>query len=475
MSADEGPAPTGIGSGLPGEGGGGGFSFRTTRVEGSARAGVLHTPHGPVPTPAFMPVGTQGTVKTLTPDEVRELGASMVLANTYHLFLRPGHETVRELGGLHAFMRWDGPLLTDSGGFQVFSLARINQIRDDGVVFQSHIDGSRHLFTPEGVMEIQRALGADVVMAFDECPPGGASREVVARANQRTLAWLQRCRSHFDHLQRETPGPVQTLFPVLQGNVFDDLRLRQARDVLAVGDWVGVAIGGLKPPGGTVQPEAGPVQAGPGASGPGVRLLHLPPVRPGVPPAPRRGGGVAGPPASHPAQPPLPRVPCPGGPGAGGAGDLRRVERRLAGALRGRPGGLRSPFSRPGSCYLYGSKDSSRLSATEQAVSPAILAVLAVPREGGNATLIFMLQMGAIFAIFYFLLIRPQRKEQERHRKMIEQLRKGDEVVTAGGIIGTVVHVQDDRVTVKTAENTRLVVQRGRVAQVVSGTAGVEP
>jgi queuine tRNA-ribosyltransferase len=197
-----------------------------------------------------MPVGTQGTVKTLTPQEVEALGATMVLANTYHLFLRPGHELVRELGGLHAFMRWDGPLLTDSGGFQVFSLARINEIRDDGVLFQSHIDGSRHLFTPQRVMEIQRALGADVIMAFDECPPGGADRETVEGANQRTLRWLERCRDHLSTLAAEgvgdaAPAPSQALFPILQGNVFDDLRLGQARDVVGMGDWPGLAIGGL--------------------------------------------------------------------------------------------------------------------------------------------------------------------------------------------------------------------------------------
>jgi len=214
-------------------------------TDGSARAGTFQTPHGPVLTPAFMPVGTQGTVKTLTPDEVSALGASMVLANTYHLFLRPGHELVRELGGLHEFMRWSGPILTDSGGFQVFSLTRINKIQDEGVVFQSHIDGSRHLFTPERVVEIQRALGADVVMAFDECPPGGADRKTVEEANRRTLLWLQRCRDRFQALAGEDPFLEQALFPVLQGNVYDDLRVHQARDVLAMGDWIGLAIGGL--------------------------------------------------------------------------------------------------------------------------------------------------------------------------------------------------------------------------------------
>lgn len=221
------------------------FSFQLHAREGRARAGTFHTPHGAVDTPAFMPVGTQGTVKTVTPHELRQMGASMILANTYHLFLRPGEDVVEELGGLHAFMRWDGPLLTDSGGFQVFSLARINQVRDDGVVFQSHIDGSRHFFTPEGVMDIQAALGADVVMAFDECPPGGASRAEVLEANRRTLGWLERCRERFRQLQEEEARPPQALFPVLQGNVFDDLRRQQARDVLAMGPWSGLAIGGL--------------------------------------------------------------------------------------------------------------------------------------------------------------------------------------------------------------------------------------
>lgn len=221
------------------------FSFSLEGTEDSARAGTFDTPHGPVRTPAFMPVGTQGTVKTLTPEEVDSIGASMILANTYHLFLRPGHDLVQDLGGLHEFMRWEGPILTDSGGFQVFSLARINRIQDEGVVFQSHIDGSSHLFTPENVMEIQRALGADVVMAFDECPPGGADRVTVEEANRRTLHWLERCRDRFQNLEKEAPIPDQALFPVLQGNVYDDLRAQQARDVLSMGDWLGLGIGGL--------------------------------------------------------------------------------------------------------------------------------------------------------------------------------------------------------------------------------------
>jgi queuine tRNA-ribosyltransferase len=221
------------------------FDFTLEATEGAARAGTLTTPHGPVRTPCFMPVGTQGTVKSVSPDELRDLGASMILANTYHLYLRPGHDLIRELGGLHDFMRWPGPILTDSGGFQVFSLSRIRRIQDDGVEFQSHVDGSRHLFTPERVMEIERALGADVIMAFDECPPGGVSREDAERANERTLRWLVRCRARFQELQREDPALQQTLFPVLQGNVYDDLRRAHVRQFEDVGDWDGFAIGGL--------------------------------------------------------------------------------------------------------------------------------------------------------------------------------------------------------------------------------------
>jgi queuine tRNA-ribosyltransferase len=192
-----------------------------------------------------MPVGTQAAVKTLAPEEVAATGASMILSNTYHLFLRPGQEVVRELGGVHSFMGWDGPMLTDSGGYQVFSLADINEVREDGVVFQSHIDGSRHLFTPERVMEIQAALGADVIMAFDECPPGQADRAVAEEAHERTLRWLERSRRRFLELRGEGVSRDQTLLPILQGSTFPDLRRAAARRVRELGDWDGVAIGGL--------------------------------------------------------------------------------------------------------------------------------------------------------------------------------------------------------------------------------------
>lgn len=221
------------------------FDFALSAVDGSARAGSFSTPHGDVETPSFMPVGTGGTVKGLVTEELEALGARVVLANTYHLYLRPGHELVRDLGGLHDFMRWDGPILTDSGGFQVFSLAGIRQIHDDGVEFRSHIDGSRHRFTPESVMDIQRTLGADVIMAFDECPPGGCDRRTAEEANRRTLAWLDRCRSRFSELDRQKDVPAQALFPVLQGNVFDDLRRAHARQFMDMYDWPGFGIGGL--------------------------------------------------------------------------------------------------------------------------------------------------------------------------------------------------------------------------------------
>jgi queuine tRNA-ribosyltransferase len=205
-------------------------------VEGAARAGTLTLPHGTVVrTPAFMPVGTQAAVKTLAPEEVRATGAEMILSNTYHLFLRPGPEVVRELGGLHRFMGWDGPMLTDSGGYQVFSLADINEVRDEGVVFQSHIDGSKHLFTPERVMEIQAALGADVIMAFDECPPGRRTAPSAEAASERTLGWLERSRSRFESLRSEGVSRDQTLLPILQGSTFPDLRRAAARRVRELG------------------------------------------------------------------------------------------------------------------------------------------------------------------------------------------------------------------------------------------------
>ena len=193
-----------------------------------------------------MPVGTLGTVKGLSSEEVRVTGARMVLANAYHLFLRPGHQLVERLGGLHAFMRWNGPILTDSGGYQVFSMAAIRSIDDHGVAFRSHIDGSRYFFTPESVVDIQRALGADVTMALDECPPGGSDLSHAAAAAKRTLLWLGRAAARFGEVGKrgESPHP-QALFPVLQGGVHPELRRDHAGRVLELGDFPGFGIGGL--------------------------------------------------------------------------------------------------------------------------------------------------------------------------------------------------------------------------------------
>ena len=221
-----------------------GAYYQLDGVDGRARTGRLVLPRGVVETPVFMPVGTAGTVKGVSPEELEEAGATMLLANTYHLYLRPGDEVVATLGGLHDFMRWKGPILTDSGGYQVFSLASTRQIRDDGVMFRSHIDGSGHHFSPERVIDIQRRLGADVMMAFDECASGGVTWRDAAHANRRTLAWLERCRARFESTEDGARTP-QALFPVLQGNVYDDLRAEQAEAAIALGEWPGYGIGGL--------------------------------------------------------------------------------------------------------------------------------------------------------------------------------------------------------------------------------------
>jgi queuine tRNA-ribosyltransferase len=222
------------------------FEYNVVREAGAARAGRLTLPHGIVQTPAFMPVGTMATVKTATPDELVAIGAEIILSNTYHLYLRPGADIIRQLGGLHTFMRWDRPVLTDSGGFQVFSLASLNRIDDDGVEFQSHIDGARHRFTPESVIDVQRALGADVIMAFDQCPPGDVSRSTAQDASERTLQWLARCRARLDALEREDGSlDRQMLMPILQGSVHVDLRRDALRRTLEIGDWRGIAVGGM--------------------------------------------------------------------------------------------------------------------------------------------------------------------------------------------------------------------------------------
>jgi queuine tRNA-ribosyltransferase len=203
----------------------------------AARAGYISTPHGVFPTPMFMPVGTQATVKTLTPEELTGMGAGIILSNTYHLYLRPGEELIARAGGLHRFMHWEQGLLTDSGGFQVFSLAGLRKMTDEGVWFQSHLDGSRHFFTPEKVMDIEQALSADIAMCFDVCAPADCSYAEAATAVRRTSDWAARCKSR--HTREE-----QALFGIVQGGIFADLRARSAADIVRL-DFPGYAIGGL--------------------------------------------------------------------------------------------------------------------------------------------------------------------------------------------------------------------------------------
>ena len=203
-----------------------------------ARRGVVHTPHGDIQTPIFMPVGTLATVKAMSPEELKnDVKAQIILSNTYHLYLRPGHDIVKEAGGLHKFMNWDRPILTDCGGFQVFSLSSLRKISEEGVLFNSHLDGSKHLFTPEKVMEIEEALGADIIMAFDECCPYPADYEYVKKSMERTTRWAVRCKEAH---KTENQG----LFGIIQGGFYKDLREQSAKDLISL-DFPGYAIGGI--------------------------------------------------------------------------------------------------------------------------------------------------------------------------------------------------------------------------------------
>ena len=217
------------------------FEFRVQKTAGAARAGTLALPHGEVRTPAFMPVGTHAVVRGLSANDVRRTGAQIILGNTYHLHLRPGESVVEEMGGLHRFTTWTGPMLTDSGGFQVFSLQGLRSIAEQGVEFQSHIDGTMRTLTPERATEIQWRLGADIAMAFDHVVPGQSSPEVACEGMERTLRWLDRCKARHAEL-----APVhQTLWPIIQGGIHDELRMRSLEGTLERGPWTGIAIGGL--------------------------------------------------------------------------------------------------------------------------------------------------------------------------------------------------------------------------------------
>jgi len=214
------------------------FDFKIEATSENARAGILQTPHGEIKTPIFMPVGTRATVKTLDPLDLHNIHAQIILGNTYHLYLRPGHKLIKEAGGLHNFMGWNKPILTDSGGFQVMSLAGLRKITPEGVRFQSHIDGSYHMFTPEKVIEIQNAIGSDIIMSFDECPPYPATKEYVADSLKTTLDWAARGKAVHKNTEQ------QALFGIVQGGIYEDLREESAKKLMEM-DFPGYSIGGL--------------------------------------------------------------------------------------------------------------------------------------------------------------------------------------------------------------------------------------
>ena len=220
------------------------FEFCIDAKDGSARAGTLELPHGQVETPAFLPVGTQGTVRALSPFDLEAVGAQVILGNAYHLHVRPGEDVVSSLGGLHGFMAWPRPIITDSGGFQIFSLQGFRRVDDDGVEFTSHIDGGRRRISPERASEIQWTLGADVAMALDHVVPGTADHSEAADALDRTARWLARCRSRHAELAEDNPTR-QALWPIAQGATFSDLRRRAVEQIAGLGDWTGMAVGGL--------------------------------------------------------------------------------------------------------------------------------------------------------------------------------------------------------------------------------------
>jgi tRNA-guanine transglycosylase len=214
------------------------YELIKTCKQTGARLGRLHTPHGVIETPIFMPVGTQATVKSMTPEELKEIGSQIILSNTYHLYMRPGHDLIERAGGLHKFMNWDKPILTDSGGFQVFSLGPLRKIKEEGVEFRSHLDGSKHFLSPEKATEIQNALGSDIIMAFDECAPYPADRQYVKNSLERTTRWLERCKAAHKYPEK------QALFGIVQGGMYKELREQSAKEITAI-DLPGYAIGGL--------------------------------------------------------------------------------------------------------------------------------------------------------------------------------------------------------------------------------------
>src|SRR5215203_3514844 len=401
-------------------------AYDVVATDGQARAGVLRTAHGDVPTPAFMPVGTKGTVKAVDPEELRVLGAAIVLGNTYHLSFRPGADVVAELGGLHAFMGWDGPILTDSGGFQVFSLRHtLAAVDDEGVTFRSVYDGDLARLTPERAARIQADLGSDVAMCLDVCPPADASRAELEQATSLTTTWAAR--------QRKAPrAPGQLVFGIAQGGSDSNLRRRSIEEIAAL-DFDGNALGGLSVGedrqtmfetvgwAAPLLPETKPryfmgigdpegilevIERGidmfdcvlptrPAAAGRRLRLPGLHALQPRVHPPPGQGERAARPAPALTAQPPLPARPDRGG--------QSRDRTRRPGIVQGR--GARS--TRPGA---RGARAGDR-------VEPLIfIAVMA--------------------GLLWLVVIRPQRRRTTEHSAMISTLSVGDEIVTAGGVYG---------------------------------------
>jgi queuine tRNA-ribosyltransferase len=219
------------------------FAFELQKTDGSARAGQIQTDHGVIETPVFLPIGTQGTVKSIEPRELEEIGAQIILGNTYHLSLKPGEEILRKVGGLHRFVGWKKPILTDSGGFQIFSLKGLREISEEGVRFQSHIDGSLHFFSPERVIELERAIGADIIMVLDECVPNPCEYEYARESVERTLRWAERCKASFSYRPAEYEH-TQALFGIVQGSTYENLREQCLRKLVDM-DFGGYAIGGL--------------------------------------------------------------------------------------------------------------------------------------------------------------------------------------------------------------------------------------
>jgi preprotein translocase YajC subunit len=486
--------------------------FELAARDGAARLGRLTTAHGSVDTPAFMPVGTYGTVKAMSPDELQALGAQIVLGNTFHLWLRPGLDVIAAHGGLHRFMGWPGPILTDSGGFQVFSLGALRKVTEEGVKFQSPVNGDACFLTPEESMRIQRVLDADIVMVFDECTPYPASVEQAGDSMRMSLRWAERSRKAHE-------GNSNALFGIVQGGVHEALRDASVAGLAKIG-FDGYAIGGLSV--GEPKPEmlrilrhtapqlptdkprylmgVGTPRRHPGSRGRGhrhvrlriadaqreerlalherrcreaaqctlprrsraarsrMRMLHVPQLHARLSPPPAARERDPRRPAQYPAQPALLSALHARHSRGDRAAALRRVRRsgaqRIPGGLMLKSNAFRSACTAaiiPGSSSFMFISDAWAQAAGGTA--------------GGGFESIFLII--AMFAVLYFLMIRPQMKRAKEHKAMVDALQKGDEVVTAGGLLGKITRVGEAYVSVEVASNVEIQVQRAAVQTVL--------